>query len=49
MSNYVRVLLREFYTALKREILTCYEIVNIDDYMLEKIISVQGDVNDYED
>jgi len=49
MSNYVRVLLREFYTALKREILTCYEIVNIDDYMLEKIISVQGDTSEYED
>lgn len=49
MSNYVRVLLREFYTALKREILACYEMVNIDDFMLEKIISAPGDTNDSED
>ena len=49
MSNYVRVLLREFYTALKKEILACYEMVNIDDFMLEKIISVQESTNDYED
>lgn len=49
MSNYVRVLLREFYTALKKEILACYEMVNIDDFMLEKIISVQESTNEYED
>ena len=49
MANYIRVLLREFYTELKREIMNCYEITNIDDYMLEKIISVQGDPNEYDD
>lgn len=49
MANYVRVWLREFYAALKREILACYEMVNIDDLMLEKIISGQGESNDSED
>lgn len=49
MTSYIRILLREFYTALKQEILACYEMVDIDDVMLEKIIAVQGDQNDYED
>ena len=49
MSSYVRILLTEFYTELKKEVLTCYEDSNIDDYMLEKIISVQAEVNDYEE
>lgn len=38
MSGYVRVLLKEFYTELKLEILDCHSTVSIDDSTLEKLI-----------
>lgn len=38
MSGYVRVLLKEFYTELKLEILDCHSTVSIDDATLEKLI-----------
>ena len=38
MSGYVRVLLKEFYTELKQEILDCHSAVSIDDTTLEKIV-----------
>jgi hypothetical protein len=38
MSGYVRVLLKEFYTELKLEILDCHNAVSIDDSTLEKLI-----------
>ena len=38
MSGYVRVLLKEFYTELKQEILDCHSAVSIDDNTLEKIV-----------
>ena len=38
MSGYVRVLLKEFYTELKLEILDCHNSVSLDDTTLEKLI-----------
>jgi hypothetical protein len=42
MSGYVRVLLKEFYTELKLEILECHTAVSIDDATLEKLICETG-------
>jgi hypothetical protein len=39
MSGYVRVLLKEFYTELKLEILDCHMTASIEDEALEKLIS----------
>lgn len=49
MSSYVRILLKEFYSQLKIEIMECYEAVDIDDGLLEKIISVPEEYHDVED
>jgi hypothetical protein len=38
MGGYIRVLLKEFYTELKLEILECHSAVNIDDNVLEKLL-----------
>jgi hypothetical protein len=38
MGGYIRVLLKEFYTELKLEVLECYSAVNIDDDILEKLV-----------
>lgn len=38
MGGYIRVLLKEFYTELKLEILECHSAVNIDDDVLEKLL-----------
>lgn len=46
MSNYIKILLREFFTALKLSIMECANAVSIDDRMLEAIIT-EGD-SDYE-
>lgn len=39
MSSYVRVLLKEFFTELKTEIMDCYKAVDIDDAVLDMLIS----------
>ena len=39
MSNYVRILLKEFYTALKTEIIECYSESDMDDATVEKLLS----------
>ena len=49
MASYVRILLKEFYSEIKKEILACYDAVSIDDSMLEKIISASEEYQDYED
>ena len=50
MSGYVRVLLKEFYTELKLEILDCHKTVSIDDAMLEKLIcTTESEGSNYED
>ena len=47
MVNYIRILLREFVSQLKNEIMSCYDSLQIDESLLEKIISVQKE--EYED
>lgn len=51
MSSYERVLLKEFYSELKKEIMNCYEAIHIDDDMIDKIISgkEESSYNSYED
>jgi Fe2+ or Zn2+ uptake regulation protein len=50
MSGYVRVLLKEFYTELKLEILDCHSTVSIDDATLEKLIfSTEFEGGNYEE
>lgn len=50
MSGYIRVLLKEFYTEIKLEILDCHKAVNIDESVLEKLLRSDEDVNGaYED
>ena len=39
MSNYTKVLLKEFFTALKTEIIDCYKEADISDTDLENIIT----------
>ena len=38
MSGYIRVLLKEFYTELKLEILACHKEVSLDDETLERLV-----------
>ena len=38
MSGYIRVLLKEFYTELKLEILECHKEVSLDDETLERLV-----------
>jgi hypothetical protein len=50
MSGYVRVLLKEFYTELKLEILDCHNAVSVDDSMLEKLIcTTEANGGNYEE
>ena len=48
MSGYVRVLLKEFYTEIKLEILDCHKMVNMDESILEKLLRDDSGDN-YED
>ena len=43
MSNYTRVLLKEFFMALKLEIIDCYKEADLSDGDLEKIISTAAE------
>jgi hypothetical protein len=38
MSSYTKVLLKEFFTALKAEIIDCYREADISDEELENIL-----------
>ena len=49
MSGYIRVLLKEFYTAIKVEILECHKAVSIDDATLEKLLYTDSDGGNYEE
>ena len=42
MASYVKILLNELFTELKKEILECYQEVSLNDDMLEKIITLSG-------
>jgi hypothetical protein len=39
MSNYTKVLLKEFFTALKLEIIDCYKAADLSDEDLENILA----------
>lgn len=48
MGGYIRVLLKEFYTEIKLEILDCHKMTQMDDALLEKLIRNDGGES-YED
>jgi hypothetical protein len=39
MSNYTKILLKEFFMALKLEIMDCYKEASLSDMDLENILS----------
>lgn len=49
MNGYIRVLLKEFYSEIKLEILECHQAVSIDDALLEKLVKREDDGINYED
>lgn len=49
MNNYVRILLKEFFTEIKLEIMDSYKAADIDDATVEKLLLERGDTNTYED
>jgi len=50
ISNYMKVLIKEFYTDLKVELMDCFESTRLSENILDKLISVpDGDYKDYED
>lgn len=44
MSNYTKVLLKEFFTALKLEIMDCYREADLSDFDLENILDSAPEV-----
>jgi hypothetical protein len=49
MSNYAKVLLKEFFIELKLEIMDCYKVSNISDTDLENILDSAPEVLNSED
>jgi hypothetical protein len=50
MASYVRLLVNEFYSEIKLQIMECYDVVSVDDTMIEKILSGQDGQNyEYDD
>jgi hypothetical protein len=49
MSNYTRILLKEFFMALKLEIMDCYKESDLSDFDLENILDSTPEVNYNED
>ena len=45
MSNYTKVLLKEFFMELKLDIMDCYKEANISDFDLENILDSAPEVN----
>lgn len=45
MSNYTKVLLKEFFMALKLEIMDCYKEADLSDFDLENILDSAPEVN----
>lgn len=46
MVSYVKVLIKEFYTEIKLEILDCHQLSSIDDTLLDKLI--QANVEEFD-
>ena len=50
MSSYVRILLKEFYSEIKTEIMECYKASDISDDVLDKMLqNATEDRDNYED
>lgn len=49
MSSYTRVLLKEFFTAIKLEIMDCYSAADLGDMDLENILMSTSEVHNNED
>lgn len=49
LNGYVKVLMSEFFTALKKEIMDCYNESAIDDTMLDYLISAPEGATNYEE
>ena len=49
MSNYTKILIKEFFMALKSEIIDCYRVVDVSDTDLENILNSALEVNTNED
>ena len=49
MSNYTKVLLKEFFMALKLEIMDCYKAADLNENDLENILSSATGANNYEE
>jgi hypothetical protein len=49
MNNYVRILLKEFFTEIKLEIMDSYKTADIDESVIDKLLQDTGDSNTYED
>ena len=49
MSNYTKVLLKEFFMELKLEIMDCYKEANLSDIELENILDSATEVDYYEE
>ena len=39
MSSYIKILVKEFFVALKNEIIECYKMADLDDISLENILT----------
>lgn len=50
MSSYVKVLVKEFYTALKTEIMECFDSEKLSEDVLDRLVSLpDGDYKEYEE
>jgi hypothetical protein len=49
MTTYVRLLVKEYFTAIKLEIMDCYKEANLDDDMLETILQANWEDNYFEE
>ena len=49
MANYTKVLLKEFFIALKLEIMDCYKTADLTDLDLENILASTTESKHYEE
>ncbi len=50
MSSYLRILIKEFYTELKLEIIDCYKQADIDEEVVDRLLqNANEDRDNYED
>ena len=39
MSNYAKIILKEFFMAIKQEVIECYQIADLSEYELDSVLS----------